>query len=184
SPATESDAHETHADCCRFHSRPRHAASCRGGRRSEHGSDFVLDGAAANGTARIAAARRAVSGLCRRTGAVLVAQLRTGAQLHSGAELRGRNADAAACDGDRVSRLALTALALGLLAAGQAFAADPLGTSGRIRTFAFANCGAPIMQQIEGACDPAPVADSLPAPERAQAHLKRAVALVGFGRVD
>jgi tetratricopeptide (TPR) repeat protein len=83
-----------------------------------------------------------------------------------------------------VSRLPLTALALCLLAAGQALAADPLGTAGRIRMFAFANCGAPIIQQIEGACDPAPVADSLPAQDRAQAHLKHAVALVGFGRID
>lgn len=81
-------------------------------------------------------------------------------------------------------RLLLVAtLAVGSLGWSAAWAADPLGTAGRFRAFGWANCGKPIMEQMQGACDPVSVADRLPARARAEAHLKRAVALVSFLRM-
>ena len=126
--------------------------------------------------------QRANAGLPHRASPVFAAHRRGGAKFLSGANVCGRHADAAPCDGDRVNRLVLSGLALCLLGAGLAFwlsgtgpvaAANPFGTSGHFRMFAFANCGAPIMQQVQGACDPPPVSEKLPAAEQAQAHLTR-----------
>lgn len=80
--------------------------------------------------------------------------------------------------------LLATTLAVATLSCGPVLAADPLGTAGRFRVFGWANCGKPILEQMQGSCDPAPVADNLPAPLRAEAHLKRAMALVSFLRME
>ena len=62
-------------------------------------------------------------------------------------------------------------------------AADPLGTAGSFRSFGWAHCGAPILEQMRGACDPPSVAKSLSGSDLAEAHLKRAIALVSFLRM-
>jgi tetratricopeptide (TPR) repeat protein len=77
-----------------------------------------------------------------------------------------------------------TALAVLFLAIGPALGSDPLGTVGRFRSFGVSNCGAPVMSQLQGACDPPPVSETLKGAAAAQAHLDRARALVSFLRLE
>lgn len=85
---------------------------------------------------------------------------------------------------NHVKSLPVAALTLWLLGLGQAVAADPLGTVGHFRSFGVKNCGKPINEQLQGACDPPAVAESLSGRERAEAHLKRARALMSFLRLE
>jgi tetratricopeptide (TPR) repeat protein len=87
-------------------------------------------------------------------------------------------------DGMSGGGLLTAGLVLCLFGLGQASASDRLGTVGVFKSVGFANCGAPIMEQLKGACDPPTVSGNLPAPERAKTHLQRAVALIGLGREE
>lgn len=86
----------------------------------------------------------------------------------------------------RPKLLAAAAAVLCLLGAAPLHAEDPLGTVGRFRSFGFGsrNCSAPVMEQLKGACNPAPVPDALPAAERAGAHLDRARKLIALLRLE
>jgi tetratricopeptide (TPR) repeat protein len=78
-------------------------------------------------------------------------------------------------------------LAVALLcaaAAGPLLAGDSIGTAGRLRGTAIETCGAPIQDQFQGACDPAPVSDKLPAAQQASAHVERANKLIRLGRIE
>lgn len=80
--------------------------------------------------------------------------------------------------------LALAALIIWSVDFGPALAFDPIGTAGRFRFFPAKNCGAPVMEQMRGACDPPQVSEQLAPAERVRAHMKRAIELISFMRLD
>lgn len=82
------------------------------------------------------------------------------------------------------SRLAAAAFAAACLWTMPAIAGDGLGTVGRFRSFGATNCGAPVMAQLQGACDPAPISAELTGAAAARAHLDRAKMLVSFLRLE
>lgn len=84
----------------------------------------------------------------------------------------------------KLSRGLAATLALLLAGLGPALAFDPLGTAGRFRFFPAKNCGAPVMEQMRGACDPPQVSEQLAPAERVRAHMKRAIELISFMRLD
>src|SRR6476620_10419268 len=64
-----------------------------------------------------------------------------------------------------------------------AHARDPLGTAGPLRSAGWAKCDAGVLAAMKGACDPAPVDESLPAERKSQALVARAVALISLLRL-
>src|ERR1051325_6063141 len=84
----------------------------------------------------------------------------------------------------RAAAAPVAAIALWLFGFGPALAGDPLGTVGMFKSLMPSSCGKPMLEQLQGACDPPPVSEALRADERAQAHMRRAKAVLSFGRME
>jgi tetratricopeptide (TPR) repeat protein len=65
-----------------------------------------------------------------------------------------------------------------------ALARDQLGTAGSFRSMGWAPCDKGIPAQFRGACDPEPVDPSLPAAERSNAEVERALKLISIVRLE
>jgi len=82
------------------------------------------------------------------------------------------------------SRLRFVALAVGVLLASAAGAADRIGSAGPIRSYGGTPCARGIEALMKGECDPPAVDATLPPAPRAQAHLERARQLIGLMRPE
>lgn len=83
----------------------------------------------------------------------------------------------------RCIRFASAALLVSIAGTAAAEAPIKMGTAGLYRGVPATNCGQPVDAQMQGACDPPPVSESLPLAEKVQAHIVRAEQLITLIRM-